>query len=146
MASRETHTSSKPIQSVPNPQHSKIPFSSLPLHPQGPPGNAWGRFAAHDQLGTLNLLTPEVVAAAASKEIRTGVRISLDWPLSKPAYPGNGRDPVKHDIVRRGHVGRVVNDDVLTFNTQCSSQWDGLRHYGYFPCFQVLFFPCPTRK
>jgi hypothetical protein len=24
-----------------------------------------------------------------------------------------------------------VNDDVWTFNTQVSSQWDGLRHYGY---------------
>ena len=26
---------------------------------------------------------------------------------------------------------RYVNDDVWTFNTQSSSQWDGLRHYGY---------------
>jgi len=24
-----------------------------------------------------------------------------------------------------------VNDDVWTFNTQSSSQWDGLRHFGY---------------
>lgn len=26
---------------------------------------------------------------------------------------------------------RIVNDDVWTFNTQSSSQWDGLRHFGY---------------
>jgi len=24
-----------------------------------------------------------------------------------------------------------VNDDVWTFNTQVSSQWDGLRHFAY---------------
>lgn len=24
-----------------------------------------------------------------------------------------------------------MNDDIWTFNTQCSSQWDGLRHYAY---------------
>jgi hypothetical protein len=26
---------------------------------------------------------------------------------------------------------RIVNDDFLNINTQSSSQWDGLRHYGY---------------
>lgn len=26
---------------------------------------------------------------------------------------------------------RCVNDDIWTFNTQVSSQWDGLRHYAY---------------
>jgi len=26
---------------------------------------------------------------------------------------------------------RIVNDDVWTFNSQSSSQWDGLRHFGY---------------
>ena len=26
---------------------------------------------------------------------------------------------------------RTVNDDIWSFNTQSSSQWDGLRHYGY---------------
>lgn len=26
---------------------------------------------------------------------------------------------------------RIVNDDVWTFNTQVSSQWDGLRHFAY---------------
>ncbi|KAG8530276.1 uncharacterized protein KY384_004777 [Bacidia gigantensis] len=57
---------------------STIPFSSLPLDPTGPPGNAWGRFGPHDQLGTLNLITPSVVAAAAG-EVRSGVRVSLDW-------------------------------------------------------------------
>lgn len=103
------------------------PFSSLPLDPNGPPGNAWGRFEENDQLGMLNLLTPAVVAAAA-KEIQSGIRISLDWGFGKPSHPSYGRDPHKHEIRRRGD--RVVNDDVLSFNTQCSTQWDGFRHYG----------------
>ncbi len=34
-----------------------IAFEALPLDKAGPPGNAWGRFGARDQLGTLNLLT-----------------------------------------------------------------------------------------
>jgi hypothetical protein len=25
----------------------------------------------------------------------------------------------------------IVNDDVWTFNSQVSSQWDGMRHFGY---------------
>ena len=107
-----------------------LSFSCLPLKPDGPPYNAWGRFGTNDQIGTLNLLTPNVVAAAARVEIRTGVRVSLDWPLSKPTFPSYGRDGLKHHIRRRGPEGRVVNDDVLEFNTQGSSQWDGLRHYG----------------
>ncbi|ERF74719.1 hypothetical protein EPUS_04888 [Endocarpon pusillum Z07020] len=106
------------------------PFSSLPLDPNGPRGNAWGRFGDADQLGMLNLLTPPVVAAAA-QEIVSGVRISLDWPLNKPLYPSYGRDPYQHEIKQRGGPDRVVNDDILSFNTQISSQWDGFRHYGY---------------
>ena len=113
--------------SAPKPSHP--PFSSLPLDPNGPPGNAWGRFGDRDQLGTLNLLTPPVIAAAA-REIVSGIRISLDWPLNKPSYPSFGREPYKHEIKQRGGPGRVVNDDILTFNTQSSTQWDGFRHYG----------------
>ncbi|KAI4116332.1 MAG: hypothetical protein LQ345_003229 [Seirophora villosa] len=116
---------------MPVPTTPTIPFSSLPLEPVGPPYNAWGRYGSSDQLGTLNMLTPSTVAAAARTEIRTGTRVSLDWPLSKPTYPSYGRDRLKHVIRRRGPEGRVVNDDVLEFNTQVSSQWDGLRHYGY---------------
>ena len=77
----------------------------------------------------LNLLTPPVVVAAA-KEIISGVRVSLDWPLNKPSYPSYGRDPYTHEIKQKGGPDRVVNDDILKFNTQCSTQWDGFRHYG----------------
>ncbi|KAJ5288873.1 hypothetical protein N7478_001903 [Penicillium angulare] len=103
-----------------------IPFEALPLDPTGPCGNAWGRFGPNDELGTLNLLTPEVVVDAA-KEIKTGIRISLDWPLSMPSFPSFNRDPFKQELVLRNP--NCVFDDILTFNSQGSSQWDGFRHY-----------------
>ncbi|KAJ5454740.1 uncharacterized protein N7458_005696 [Penicillium daleae] len=103
-----------------------IPFESLPLDPNGPRGNAWGRFGPNDELGTLNLLTPEVIVEAA-KEIRTGIRISLDWPLSMPSYPSFDRNPFEQKLVLRNP--NCIYDDILTFNSQGSTQWDGFRHY-----------------
>ena len=110
------------------PQNDKvIPFEALPLDPSGPRGNAWGRFGPNDQLGTLNLLTSEVIVEAA-KEIRTGIRISLDWPLSMPSYPSFDRNPFKQELVLRNP--NCIYDDILSFNSQGSTQWDGFRHYG----------------
>lgn len=107
----------------------KLPdFDDLTLDPKGPVGNAWGLFGDDDELGMLNLLTPETVAAAA-KEIQSGVRISLDLPLNQPAFPSFDRQPFHHEIRQRG-ADRCVNDDIVAFNTQSSSQWDGFRHYG----------------
>lgn len=111
----------------------KIPsFDELTIDPKGPKGNAWGLFGADDQLGMLNLLTPETTLAAAA-EIRDGARIPLDWELNRLSYPNFKRQPVEHKIINKGP--RIVNDDVLTFNTQSSSQWDGFRHYGTFILF-----------
>ncbi|KAJ5292366.1 uncharacterized protein N7443_008319 [Penicillium atrosanguineum] len=106
--------------------NAEISFDSLPLDPRGPRGNAWGRFGPSDELGTLNLLTPEVIVETA-KEIQTGVRISLDWPLSMPSYPSFNRNPFKQEMILR--TPNCVYDDVLTFNSQGSTQWDGFRHY-----------------
>lgn len=106
----------------------KPAFEQLPLRKDGPHGNAWGRWGDQDELGTLNLLTPEVTAAAA-KEIKDGVRISVDWPLNSMSVPCFGRSCLEHTISKKGE--RTVNDDILTLNTQSSSQWDGFRHYGY---------------
>ncbi|KAF2140811.1 uncharacterized protein K452DRAFT_359266 [Aplosporella prunicola CBS 121167] len=104
-------------------------FDALTLDPAGPPGNIWGLYGSADELGMLNLLTPSTVAAAAREEIRTGVRVSLDLPLNVPPRPCFGRQEFSHEVRHRGQ-GRVVNDDVLCFNTQASTQWDGFRHCG----------------
>lgn len=109
------------------------PFSTLPLTPEGPPGNAWGLYGQDDTLGALNLLTPAIVAAAAREEIRTGERVSLDWSLNKPSHPSFDRPSFGWELQHRktpDGTPRTVNDDALNFNTQCSSQWDGFRHYG----------------
>lgn len=102
-------------------------FDALPMDPKGPRGNAWGLFGPRDQLGMLNLLTPQNTAAAA-REIVDGVRVSTDWALDRMAKPCFGRSAFEHTV--KNKAPRPVNDDVLTFNTQSSSQWDGFRHYG----------------
>ena len=54
-------------------------FKDLPAVKGMPHGCAWGLFdkdGKRDNLGTLNLLTPEVVMDA-KKEIQTGVSVAL---------------------------------------------------------------------
>lgn len=108
------------------------PFDSLPLQKDGPPGNAWGLYGQHDELGMLNLLTEEKTKTAA-KEIEYGTRVSLDLPLDALQSPSFGRKPFHQHIHHK--APRTVNDDILTFNTQSSSQWDGFRHFGTLDCF-----------
>ena len=87
------------------------------------------RYGKDDELGTLNRLTDDVVKAASS-EIQTGVRINVDWPLdAQMDLPFFGRQEFHKNVYQK--TPRIVNDDVWTFNTQSSSQWDGLRHFGY---------------
>ncbi|CAK7200843.1 hypothetical protein SEUCBS139899_003542 [Sporothrix eucalyptigena] len=100
------------------------PFSALPLDPNGPAGNAWGLYDGDDDaLGALNMLTPEVVSAAAASQIRSGLRVSLDWPLNKPYFPSFGRNAFQHKIESRLRTTAETEDQ--------RSQWDGFRHYGY---------------
>lgn len=99
------------------------PFDALPDKKR-----VWiGQPGSHEEgLGKLALLTPKVVAAAAS-EIRTGRRTSLGWELTKLENAGLGRQQCEHVIVPL--LGGFAFDDIFTFNPQQSSQWDGLRHF-----------------
>lgn len=93
-------------------------FDSLPLREGDPPHSAWGLYGENDQLGCLNLLTPENTLAA-SQEVKTGVRLSLDPPLDALVRPGVGRACLEHDVILRQDVpGIYVHDDTLTLNTQ----------------------------
>jgi len=103
------------------------PFSQLPLDPSHPPHSAWGLYGMDDELGTLNLLTPERTVAAA-KEIKTGIRVGLNWALEQMDHTGGFREIMKHEIFE---IAKNMNDDRITFNTQTSTQWDGLRHVGF---------------
>src|SRR5262247_3297866 len=103
-------------------------FDELPIKPDYPPHSAWGVFGDDDQIGTLNLLTPERVAAAAQL-VKTGQVFAMNWELEKPHPPLFNRAAPRHTINRRR---KNVFDDVYdNFNTQSSSQWDGMRHYGH---------------
>ncbi|KAH7012807.1 putative cyclase-domain-containing protein, partial [Ilyonectria destructans] len=109
-------------------------FDSLPVADGQPQGSAWGFWGPHDELGSLNYLTPDVVKEAA-KEIKAGVSVQLDLRLDTFNDRVAGRQGFTHEIVDfkerlRGHpmYDFYAHDDVLTFNTQSSSQWDGFRH------------------
>lgn len=40
-----------------------------------------------------------------------------------------GRVAFERKIINK--APRVINDDVITFNTQGSSQWDSFRHFAF---------------
>lgn len=90
-------------------------FGELPLREGDPPFSAWSLYGPNDQLGTLNLLTPQVVAEA-SKEIQSGVRFGLDSPVDYLTKPPHNRKPLRHTVVHK--APRAVHDDLLDFNTQ----------------------------
>ncbi|KAB8225667.1 hypothetical protein BDV33DRAFT_198578 [Aspergillus novoparasiticus] len=101
-----------------------VPFDELPN-----PKQVWvGKPGSYEEgLGKLAILTSEVVAKAASTEIKTGRRVTMGWDLTKLNYPNLNRQPCQHKIVPL--LGGVAYDDIYTMNPQQSSQWDGLRHF-----------------
>ncbi|KAH7055515.1 putative cyclase-domain-containing protein [Macrophomina phaseolina] len=114
-------------------------FDDLPPVEGMPQGCAWGVFdkdGKTDVLGTLNLLTSDIVRAAAT-EVKEGVSISLNWPLNSIKVPFPGRAPPVHTHQSLHDAGTSPGadgwDDVLEFNTQCSSQWDSLCHFAHQP-------------
>jgi kynurenine formamidase len=103
-------------------------YDELPYKPGNPPRSSWGLWGDDDQLGTINLLTPERVAAAA-KLARKGAVFALNWNLEKPSTPLFFRQTLRHTITNPGGSG---HDDIYeNWNTQSSTQWDGLRHVGH---------------
>jgi kynurenine formamidase len=105
-------------------------YADLPAVKGAPPHSAWGLWGAEDQLGTLNLLTAERIAAAA-RLVRKGAVFALNWELELP-------DPViargRRDLPRHTYVvyGSTTVEDVLdNFYPQSSSQWDAFSHAGH---------------
>ncbi|MCW2495304.1 cyclase family protein [Jatrophihabitans sp.] len=96
----------------------------------------WGRWGAGDQLGTVNLITPERRAAAA-RLVRRGEIFDLGMPLDAngPQRGGNRFNPIHRmtSIPSDGARpdGMLVSDDIVSFPLQCATQWDGLTHVGY---------------
>jgi kynurenine formamidase len=110
-----------------------------------PEGSNWGDFGPDDQIGKLNLLTPQRRLNAA-KEIKEGRVFQLSLPLDYPG--GNALFQYRHEPrfvhekrgeghnynFRLSNVSQefcdVVSDDAVVLYTQYSTQWDGLSHVG----------------
>ncbi|ESK83621.1 hypothetical protein Moror_12031 [Moniliophthora roreri MCA 2997] len=102
-------------------------YDQLPLDPSFPTKAAWGVWGADDELGALNHITQETIKAAKA-EIEHGVAINLNLELDVPNPPFNPTRPeMTHAFIAfQGH-----QDDIISLNTQVSTQYDGLRHYPY---------------
>jgi kynurenine formamidase len=116
----------------------------------------WGRWGAEDELGTLNHITPETIARAATL-VRRGAVFSLSVPFDAEGPQGaNGyrRNPIHlmsldggdRDMTERlgewgGEAERQVsalwrgpmrfNDDYIMMPLQAATQWDALAHVYY---------------
>ena len=104
-------------------------YNDLPVFEKTEERHAWGAFGDGDELGTINLLTPERVLAA-SRLVRKGSVINLSLTLDTPRtlYHGETRSGYRHNMI----VNRGGRDDTLdNFALQGSSQWDSLRHIRY---------------
>lgn len=120
-------------------------MSSSPRWKRRPEGSTWGDFGPDDQLGRLNLLTPEKVKQGIA-EVKEGRSFCLSLPLD---YPGgallNPRrkppdlkptdlmgDPFMNMPLRRFDKRNtdVVCDDQVLITLQYSTQWDTFAHVG----------------
>ena len=106
----------------------RIPtFEELPIRKDLPADCSWGVFGDDDKLGCLNFLTAEGVVAAAGL-VKSGKVFRLDARMGFAKPPLFGRAAPEHTIVP---LGPMANDDIVRFNTQEGSQWDGLSHVGH---------------
>ena len=114
-----------------------------------PAGSTWGDWGVDDELGRINLITPEKVLEGV-REVQAGVSFSLSLPLDYPGgsalnqrrYPPILRptedlehkpdtfyNVVARDSIHPAYID-VWSDDVVTLWLQYSTQWDSLSHQG----------------
>jgi kynurenine formamidase len=110
-----------------------------------PAGSTWGDFGPDDQLGRLNLVTPQKVLQGIA-EVKVGKTFCLSLPLD---YPGGStinprrKPPELKPTERNGKPNMtyplrcddptaldVVCDDQVLLTLQYSTQWDSLAHVG----------------
>jgi len=113
-----------------------------------PEGSEWGDHGADDELGRVNLITPEKVLQGVA-EVREGRTFALSLPLDypggnilnarrhpprrEPTYAADGQPYINFPLNRiDGQNTDVVSDDQVTLCLQYSTQWDALSHVGSF--------------
>src|SRR6478736_4755230 len=119
---------------------------------QRPEGSTWGDFGDDDELGRVNLITPEKVLQGV-REVEAGISFCLSLPLDFPGgtalnqrrHPPalaptedmGGRPATFYNV----HMSEMEDwgdakyvdvwaDDVVTLSLQYSTQWDSLAHVG----------------
>jgi kynurenine formamidase len=117
-----------------------------------PDGSTWGDWGDHDELGRINLLTPEKVLQGV-REVEAGISFCLSLPLDFPG--GTALNQRRHPPALAptedmdGNPATFYNvhmsdmpdfgdpkyvdvwaDDVVTLSLQYSTQWDSLAHVG----------------
>jgi hypothetical protein len=119
---------------------------------QRPTGSTWGDWGDDDELGRVNLITPEKVLQGV-REVEAGVSFCLSLPLDYPG--GTSLNQRRYPPVvaptedMKGEAATFYNvhmsemedwgdprfvdvwaDDVVTLSLQYSTQWDSLAHVG----------------
>lgn len=119
----------RPAARPASPPEPRIPsYDELPVRAGAPEGSAWGVFGDRDEVGTINLLTPGRVRAAA-ESIRIGKVFALNLPIDIPNPPLFTRQAHRHTVKEFPPPTNFVLDDYLdNFYPQASSQWDALAH------------------
>ncbi|MDX2836472.1 cyclase family protein [Streptomyces scabiei] len=100
--------------------------------------NNWGRWGVDDEIGTLNLITDEVVRAAAAS-VRSGRRVPLALPLQQDGVqtgmmpgrvnPLHAMVQINQEIFGPGTV--ACSDDAVTMGLQAATHWDALTHVSH---------------
>lgn len=100
----------------------------------------WGRWGEHDQRGTLNLVTPEVVrkgvaAVQTGEAFSLAMSLSLDGPQNGFGVPGR-INPVRTMLVVNAPMvdspdSVASSDDIVFTPTQAATHWDALSHVSH---------------
>jgi len=104
----------------------------------------WGKWGPDDELGTLNYVTPDAIAAAG-RLVTRGAVFALGIPLQRDGPQSGTRqrfNPI-HAMFRDGGdapktpaevataQGYGGSDDWIVMPLQCATQWDSLAHIFY---------------
>lgn len=104
----------------------------------------WGRWGSDDEIGTLNYITPQSIAAAC-RLATSGKVFSLGIPLQRRGPQSGNRQRFNplHTMFRDGGdapkdeagviemQGYGGADDWIAMPLQCVTQWDSLAHVFY---------------
>lgn len=110
-----------------------------------PNQSTWGDWGENDQLGRLNLITPDKVLQGI-EEVKEGKTFCLSLPLDYPGgqvinkvrYPPVLKPVIRNNEPYYNYFWNKLNpnhtdigsDDVVLLHTQYSTQWDSLAHRG----------------